>query len=115
MDFFHISSLKHHISPLSTTTALSLKHPSAFCNGEHLFAVTVLCTFNTPFSTTSARSDAYTTHDVVSGPKVPIGSSLKKKFICKFTSFSIFSIMITVSKVLLTLISKKECETNRMH
>ena len=100
MDLFHFSSLKHHISPLSTTTALSLKHPSAFCNGEHLFAVFVLCTFLASFSTTSAQGDAYTTHDVVSDPKEAMERALKKLHLQIYKFFHLFY---------------KEGETNRMH
>ena len=100
MDLFHFSSLKHHISPLSTTTVLSLKHPSAFCNGEHLFAVSVLCTFFAPFSTTSARHDVYTTHDVVSDPKEAMERALKKLHLQIYKFFHLFY---------------NEGETNRMH
>ena len=100
MDLFHFSSLKHHISPLSTTTALSLKHPSAFCNGEHLFAVFVLCTFLASFSTTSAQGDAYTTHDVVSDPKEAMERALKKLHLQIYKFFHLFY---------------NEDETNRMH
>ena len=101
MDLFHFSSLKHHISPLSTTTALSLKHPSAFCNGEHLFAVFVLCSFLASFSTTSAQGDAYTTHDVVSDPKASMERTPKKKVYLQIYKF--FHLFYN------------EGETNRMH
>ena len=101
MDLFHFSSLKHHISPLSTTTVLSLKHPSAFCSGEHLFAVFVLCTFLASFSTTSAQGDAYTTHDVVSDPKASMERTPKKKVYLQIYKF--FHLFYN------------EDETNRMH
>ena len=101
MDLFHFSSLKHHISPLSTTTVLSLKHPSAFCNGEHLFAVIVFSTFLASFSTTSAQGDAYTTHDVVSDPKASMERTPKKKVYLQIYKF--FHLFYN------------EDETNRMH